>query len=133
MTDTADDGDELERYLARYGEALGAMDATATAALWGEPSMMLTDEFAGMLETREQLAAALATAQPEYRAQGLARATHTLVERAELSPRLLRAHVRWHFWKADGEHIADADFEYLLRRDDDGLHAYAATLRGDPS
>lgn len=66
--------------------------AVATAQLRGEPSMMLTDGFVGMLATREELAAALAGAQPQYAAQGLARATHT----------------------------------------DDGLHAYAATLRDTP-
>ena len=124
--------DELDDYLARYGASLGAMDAVATAQLWGEPSMMLTDGFVGMLATREELAAALAGAQPECAAQGLARATHTLLDRTELSERLLRVHVRWHFWQADGAHIDDADFEYVLRRDDDGLHAYAATLRDPP-
>ena len=50
---------------------------------------------------------------------------------AVLTDRLLRAHVRWHFWKADGSHIADADFEYLLRRDGDGLLAHVATLLGE--
>lgn len=122
---------ELDDFLARYSASLGAMDAEATAELWGEPSMMLTDGFVGMLATRAELAAALAGAQPEYAARGLARATHTLLERTRLSERLLRVHVRWHFWQADGAHIDDADFEYLLRRDDDGLHAHAATLRED--
>ena len=127
MTDTA--AAELDAYFRAYAQTLGDMDAPATAALWGEPGMMVTDDFIGTVATREELAAGLAGSQPEYRAQGLARATHTLVDHAVLSDRLLRAHVRWHFWKADGARIVDADFEYLLRRDDDGLRAYVATLR----
>jgi hypothetical protein len=118
----------LEAYFGAYAKTLGDMDAPATAALWGEPGMMVTDDFIGTVADREELARGLAGSHPQYRAQGLARATHTLVDHAQLTERLLRAHVRWHFWKADGSHIVDADFEYVLRRDDDGLHAHVATL-----
>ena len=121
----------LEAYFAAYATTLGEMDAPATAALWGQPAMMVTDDFIGTVADRAELARGLASAQPEYRARGLARATHTIVEHAALTERLLRARVRWHFWRADGSHIADADFEYLLRRDDDGLHAHVATLLGE--
>lgn len=123
--------DLLDAYFSDYARTLGAMDAEATAALWGEPGMMVTDDFVGTVATRAELAEGLAAAHPQYREQGLARATHTLVEHAALSDRLLRAHVRWHFWKADGSPIVDADFEYLLRRDDDGLRAHVATLLGE--
>jgi hypothetical protein len=121
----------LEAYFGADATTLGDMDAAATAALWGEPGMMVTDDFIGTVATREELARGLAGAHPQYRAQGLARATHTFVDHAVLSDRL-RAHVRWHSWKVDGSPIVDADFEYPLRRDDDGLHAHAgALLSGD--
>lgn len=66
------------------------MDAPATAALWGEPGMMITDDFIGTVATRDELAKGLA-----------------------------------------GSYIVGADFEYLLRRDGDGLLAHVATLLGE--
>ncbi|MGS2806412.1 hypothetical protein [Nocardia sp. MW-W600-9] len=34
--------------------------------------------------------------------------------------------MRWHFRDTAGEPLVDSDYEYLLRRDDDGWHAYVA-------
>jgi hypothetical protein len=49
-----------------------------------------------------------------------------VVDYAELTGSLLRARVRWHFYDSDDALLTDSDYEYLLRRDDDGLRTYVA-------
>ncbi|GGN81874.1 hypothetical protein [Agrococcus terreus] len=110
---------ELEHLFAEYGDALGAMDAPATAALWAMPGLMVTDDVVGAVESRERLAEGLAGAYPQYREQGLAAARATILEHRVLSPRLVRALVHWDLLDASGERVDQADFEYLLRRDPD--------------
>ncbi|MET0910418.1 MAG: hypothetical protein ABWZ99_13205 [Ilumatobacteraceae bacterium] len=117
---------EIDEFLRNYEEAMGAYDAERLAALWGMPGTVLTDDFAGSLDSRAALVEALSQAHPYYRSLGLARVTHTLLELTELTERLLRVRLRWHFSGADGELLTDSDYEYLLRRDDDGIHAYVA-------
>jgi hypothetical protein len=124
MTDVP--GADVENFLTRYESALSAYDAHASAELWGLPGMLIADAFAGALDSREEMAQALTQSYPLYRALGLSRVGHTLIERADLTPRIVRLHVRWHFYGTEDEHLVDGDYEYLLRRDDDGLHAYVA-------
>jgi hypothetical protein len=123
---TAVPGADVENFLTRYESALSAYDAHASAELWGLPGMLIADTFAGALDSREEMAQGLTQSYPLYRALGLTRVGHTVIERADLTPRIVRLHVRWHFYGAEDEHLVDGDYEYLLRRDDDGLHAYVA-------
>lgn len=117
---------EIDDVLAEYGGSLGGFDAERSAALWGTPGTILTDDFAGSLGTREAMAEALSQGYPFYRSLGLARVGHTLLEHVDLTPRITRVRVRWHFHASDGSHLTDGDDEYLLRRDDDGQHVYVA-------
>jgi hypothetical protein len=124
MTDVPDA--DVEDFLTRYQSALSAYDAEAAVGLWGVPGTLITDSFAAALDSREQMAQGLTQSYPLYRALGLSRVDHTVIERANLTHRMVRLHVRWHFYGEDDEHLVDGDYEYLLRRDDDGLHAYVA-------
>lgn len=118
---------EVERFLAGYGSSLADFDAKASAEMWGLPGMILSDEFAGTLDSRELMAHGLEQSYPLYRALGLTGVTHTLLEYVQVTARIVRVRVRWHFYGDAGEHLSDADFEYVLRKDDDGLRAYVAT------
>ena len=51
---------------------------------------------------------------PLGRALGLTRVGHRVIERADLTPRIVRLHVRWHFYGAEDEHLVDGDYEYLF-------------------
>ncbi|MET4640201.1 hypothetical protein [Mycetocola sp. 2940] len=117
---------DIDEFLRNYEEAMGAYDAERLAALWGMPGTVLTDDFAGSLDSRSALVDALSQAHPYYRSLGLARVTHTLLEQADLTDVLIRVRLRWHFSDADGQLLTDSDYEYLLRRDADGIHAYVA-------
>lgn len=116
----------IERYLTRYGDALTAFDAETSASLWGLPGMIVTDTTANVLDAREQMVAGLRSSYPLYQALGLGSVGHTVLERADLTERIVRLRVRWHFYDVDGVHMTDSDYEYLLRLDDDGLHTYCS-------
>lgn len=117
---------DLEAFFDAYGAALSSFDAERAAAQWGTPGTLLSDGFAGSLSSTAEMAQGLAQSYPFYRRLGLARVSHTVIELAELTGRIIRIRVRWHFYDESGELLTDSDYEYLLRRDDDGLRAYVA-------
>ncbi|MEU4314100.1 nuclear transport factor 2 family protein [Nocardia sp. NPDC024068] len=118
--------DEIESFLDEYQSTLSSYDAERTASLWGTPGTIVGDEFVGALHSREDMAQGLAQAHPIYQALGLSRVDHTIIELAELTAALVRIRVRWHFFDSDDALMADSDYEYVLRRDDEGWRAYVA-------
>jgi hypothetical protein len=110
----------LTGFLERYGGALAAFDARASAALWGEPRAILSDGFAGSLGSDDELVAALEQSYPIYRALGLAGVEHELLEEAPITDRITRVRVRWHFLDESGERMSRSDYEYYLVEGDDG-------------
>ncbi|MGO4857314.1 hypothetical protein [Arthrobacter sp. 2MCAF14] len=116
---------DVEAFLAEYQDALTSYDAVRSAAQWGTPATMITDRFVGTLRSREEMAQGLAQAYPLYKSFGLTRIEHTIIERIDVTKRIIRVRVRWHFF-ADDELLTDSDYEYTLRKDDDGIHAYVA-------
>ncbi|GAB2643422.1 hypothetical protein [Nocardia goodfellowii] len=118
--------DEIEVFLDEYQKALSTFDAERSAAQWGTPGTIVSDDFVGSLDSTAEMAAGLAQSYPFYQRLGLAGVGHTLLEKTDLTERIVRLRVRWHFHDAQGALLTDSDYEYLLRRDDDGLHAYVA-------
>lgn len=119
--------EEIEAYLVEYQEALSAFDAQRSVAQWGAPGTMVSDAFVGTVATTAELAEGLERSYPLYQSLGLASVDHTVLEHVDLSERITRIHVRWHFYDVEGNLLTDSDYEYLLRRDDDGqLRAYVA-------
>lgn len=116
---------DFEEFLTTYETALAEFDAETSAALWGIPGTMITDNFVGSLDSRDLMAQGLSQAYPLYRTLGLNRVTHTLLERTDLTARMSRIRVRWHFYD-DHEHLVDGDYEYVVRHDDDGMRIYVA-------
>jgi hypothetical protein len=110
----------LHELLDRYGAALAAFDARASAALWGEPRAILSDGFAGSLGSDDELVAALEQSYPLYRSLGLAGVEHELLEEAPITDRITRARVRWHFLDETGERMSRSDYEYYVAEGDDG-------------
>ncbi|EME63076.1 hypothetical protein G352_15495 [Rhodococcus ruber BKS 20-38] len=116
----------LDRFFTLYGEALAGFDAEASAALWGEPGTILTDSFAGSLATRKEITQALAQSNQTYREHGLAGVGHELLDLSPVTEKIVRARVRWSFRDANDSVLGTSDYEYLLRDDPEGLHAYVA-------
>ena len=122
--------DEIVPFFEAYARARQDLDPAAGAALWGTPGMILTEDFAGALHTREQIAQALAGSAPAYRALGMTRVEFTLLDVSPVTASIVRVGVRWRFYAGE-EHLVDVDHEYVLRRDPDGLHAYVALVRDE--
>ena len=119
--------DEIESFLVAYQRALSSFDAERSAALWGTPGTIVSDSFVGTLATRSEMAKGLEQSYPFYQGLGLDTVEHTLLEQVDLTDRLTRVHVRWHFYDKAAERLTDSDYEYLLRREDDGtLRVYVA-------
>ena len=76
----------LVEFFDEYASALRVFDADATARLWGLPGMIVTDDFAGALESRADMAAGLAQSYPLYRRLGLESAVPELLATVGLVP-----------------------------------------------
>ncbi len=116
----------LVEFFDEYASALREFDADATARLWGLPGMIVTDDFAGALESRADMAAGLAQSYPLSRRLGLESAVPELRAVSALTDRISTVRVRWSYLDADDEVIVTTDYEYLVRDDADGLHVYLA-------
>jgi hypothetical protein len=115
---------ELDDYLTRYAATLTNFDAEAAAALWGTPGMILDDHAAGALDSREKMAEGLTHTYPLYKKLGLASVGYERVSHQQLAETIYLVRVRWLFYDSDGAELTDGTNNYILRRDDDGLHAY---------
>jgi hypothetical protein len=118
--------ERIAEFFDAYAAALREFDADATAALWGLPGMIVTDDFAGALESRADMAAGLASSYPLYRLLGLESAVPEIRAVSALTDRIATVRVRWRYLDADDEVIVTTDYEYLLRDDADGLRVYLA-------
>jgi hypothetical protein len=114
---------EIDDYLTRYAQTLTRFDATAGADLWAEPGMIVDDRFSGVLEDRASMARGLEQSYPLYRALGLASVGHELLSHVPLTGAIALLHVRWLFLDEAGLLLTDSTAYYVVRRDDDGLHA----------
>jgi|SRR5690606_5084198 len=118
--------ERLEQYFTQYGDALASFDAERSANMWGMPGTIVSDDFVGTLATREEMTAGLRQSYPLYQQLGLGGVRFEILDVAELTQRITRVKVRWLFDSADGELLTDSSYEYLLRADEDGLHAYVS-------
>ena len=118
--------ERLAEFFDAYAAALRDFDAEATARLWGLPGMVVTDDFAGALESRADMAAALSSSYPLYRRLGLESAVPEIRAVSALTDVISTVRVRWSYLDASDELIVTTDYEYLVRDDADGLHIYLA-------
>lgn len=115
---------EINDYLTRYAASLTAFDSKAAAELWGTPGMIIDNNFTGVLEEREAMAQGLEQSYPVYKKLGLGSVLHECLNIDDLTDAIKLVHVRWHFLDSAGEPLTDSTAYYLLRRDEDGFHAF---------
>lgn len=114
---------QIADYLNRYAETLTNFDATGASALWAMPGVIVDDNFSGVVESREAMAAGLEQSYPLYKKLGLFSVGYELLRQEQLSDALTRVHVRWLFYDVNGDQLIDSNGHYILRREDDGLRA----------
>jgi hypothetical protein len=86
--------------------------------------MIVNDRSSDVLESRDTMVDGLRQAYPIYQRLGLASVGFDLLERRDLSDRLVLVRVRWMFFDAGGAQLTDTDSYYLLRDENEaGLQA----------
>lgn len=115
-----EDRGRIQTFLERYGRAIGSGDLVGAAACWVVPALVLSDEGAIPVESRDEIEAFFGQAVAAYRSQGLVE-TRPEIERIEvLSDRLVSVDVRWPAFDATGEERASERSRYVLRSGGDG-------------
>ncbi|RFU85275.1 hypothetical protein DY218_18450 [Streptomyces triticagri] len=123
---------ELDDYLTRYAGTLTSYDSRAAAELWGSPGMILNDQQgAGVVESREAMAAGLEQSYPVYRRLGLASVGYERLGHQQLSDAIFLVRVRWLFYDSDGTEMTDSFAAYILRRGEEGLRAFVCVPADD--
>lgn len=122
---------EIDDYLTRYAATLTTFDSKAAADLWATPGMIIDDRFAGVLNDRESMAQGLEKSYPLYRELGLASVSYECLDTQNLTDAIKLVQVRWLFHDADGNQLTDSTAYYIVRRDNDGLHACVCVQTDD--
>ena len=106
---------DLQTFLARYGEALSAGDLKAISGCYVLPSLVLSDAGSIPITTRTEIEAAFDGAAERYRAQGLVAVRPTLLASEALTERLVSVDVRWDYLDEQDRSVQTNAYRYLVR------------------
>ncbi len=115
-----DHGVDQHEFWTTYGRALVEGDVETTVSRYGFPCMAMADEFVGTLAGPDELRAALGQAAGYYAQFGAAEVRPEVLGVDEISDKLTRVRLRWHFLRADGVELVATNHEYTWRATDDG-------------
>jgi hypothetical protein len=115
---------DVEQYFRDYGAGVSSGDPQQVAGFYGFPCSLLTDDFVGHLDSHGELVATLTRANAYYRQFGLAEARPELLAVDEVTAKITRVRVRWHYLGPDGEPLIDSTYEYVMRADPEGVRIY---------
>jgi hypothetical protein len=127
------DRTRLEGFFVRYGEVVSDGDLEAISACYAVPSIVISDEGAIPIATREEVEAAFDGAAERYRARGMVAARPTVVAAEALTEKLVSADVRWDYVDEGGRSAEQNGCRYVLRLEDVGprICALIATPPGE--
>jgi ketosteroid isomerase-like protein len=122
----------LEAFFVRYGEAVSAGDLGAISACYAVPAIVLSDEGAIPIASREEVEAAFDGAAQAYHARGMVAAKSTVLGAEALTGKLVSADVRWDYVDEEGRSVERNGYRYVLRMEDAGprICALIATSTG---
>ncbi|MCO1659236.1 hypothetical protein [Pseudonocardia humida] len=109
-----------EEFWTAYGRALVEGDVETTVARYGFPCMAMADDFVGTLAEPDELRAALGQAAGYYAQFGAADVRPEILGVDEISDKLTRVRLRWHYFRADGVELVATNHEYTWRATDEG-------------
>jgi hypothetical protein len=115
------DHDAVTTALDSIGRALSTGDATGVAAFWDVPGLVLADQGARAIATKEEIVAFFAEAIRTYRAKGTPTARPDLMSVDWLTDRLAAVSVEWLALDTDGVVRSRESSCYIVRIGDDGV------------
>jgi hypothetical protein len=125
---------DLDALLGGYRQALASGDADGAAEYYGLPCATLSDDFASVLISPDDVRDELEQAAQEFAGLGMTDLAYDLQAVEQLTDRIARVRVRWDVLGADGAPVLRLPYEYTVRDDDDAdaPRIYAMVLLGDP-
>ena len=118
---TKRDDKAIRDALDRIGAALSSADAQAVAALWDMPGLVLADQGARQIETREEVSAFFEASIRAYRNRGTPTAIPELDDITWITSRVAAVRVDWIGVDAGGLATDRESSFYLMRIGDDGV------------
>ncbi len=127
----ARDDAEVQAMLERLAKALTSGDTKAVAGLWAVPALVMSDDMARPVASRDEVEQFFAGARDQYNARGVTD-TRPEVEHVDwATDRIAIAHVRWPWLDASDEEVGTESSIYVLKRDDDDeLRIQAVIMQG---
>jgi hypothetical protein len=117
---TRDDG-AIRDSLAKIGHALSSSDAQGVAELWDVPGLVLADQGARQVGSREEVREFFETSIRAYREKGTPTAALEVDGIAWISDRIAAVRVDWLAIDAGGARRGREYSYYLMRIGDDGV------------
>jgi ketosteroid isomerase-like protein len=122
----------VQDFLDRFAGALTAGDAATVASLWETPALVLGDEMAQVVGSRQEVERFFAGAKDEYNKRGISGTRADIQGLDWATDRIAIVTVRWPYLDSSGRERGEESSTYILRRDDQGnLKLRAAVMRGE--
>ena len=109
----------LETFIENYGGALSSGDLNNIAECWEIPSLVMSEQGAVSIATKEDLKAFFEQAGASYREQGHASTVGEIISKEYLTKYIVAVDVRWPSFDDRGETRAVEMSHYLLRVGED--------------
>lgn len=123
---------EIQEFLDRLAQALTAGDGERAAQLWATPALMLGDETAEVLGSKEDAVKLFGGAKQMYTSRGIVDTRGEIQKIEWLTDKLALVSVRWPYLDERGEEIGEESSYYAVRREKDGmLKLYVALMQGE--
>jgi hypothetical protein len=124
---------DLDALFGGYRRALAGGDAESGAEYYGLPCLTLSDDFASVLISPDDVRDDLEQAAQEFTSLGMQDLAFDLQSVEQLTARVARVRLRWDVLGADGAPVLRQQYEYLVRDDDasDAPRIYAVVSLGE--
>lgn len=110
----------LESFVDVYGKALSAGDLDQVADSWEIPALVLSDEGAVVVNSKQQVIEFFKDAAASYRSQGQTSTTGEIISTEYLTKSIVALDVRWPSFDDQGKARSVEMSHYLLRVGGDG-------------
>jgi hypothetical protein len=124
---------ELDALFGGYRRALASGDVDAGVEYYGLPCLTLSDDFASVLTSSDDVRENLQQAAEEFAEMGMTDLVYDLQTVEQITDRIALVRLRWEVLGANGAPLLRLRYEYTVRDDDaaDAPRIYAMVSLGD--
>jgi hypothetical protein len=124
---------DLDALFGGYRRALASGDVDEGVEYYGLPCLTLSDDYASVLTSPDDVRADLEQAAQEFADLGMTDVVYDLQTVEQITERIALVRLRWEVLGADGAPLLRLRYEYTVRDDDasDSPRIYAMVSLGD--